>query len=194
MLRVALTAGAAALFAAAIAQDADPALDALGSSGPSELDILSEGAQTDFPDIDAVKARKPLSVTLRALNKVTAKYVDLEINIGETAKYGALELTPRYCDKRPPEEFPETTAFVEIVDKSAKRKSDFKNTDSRAAGDENVPSAVAAEVAPISEKPTLPEGMIFSGWMFNSTPALNGVEHPVYDVWVIDCKTVNVDN
>ncbi len=29
---------------------------------------------------------------------------------------------------------------------------------------------------------------IFSGWMFASSPALNALEHPVYDVWVIDCK------
>lgn len=28
----------------------------------------------------------------------------------------------------------------------------------------------------------------FHGWMFASTPALNSLEHPVYDVWVIDCK------
>ena len=31
---------------------------------------------------------------------------------------------------------------------------------------------------------------IFSGWMFASSPALNALEHPVYDVWVISCKTV----
>lgn len=29
--------------------------------------------------------------------------------------------------------------------------------------------------------------MIFSGWMFASSPALNALEHPVYDVWVTDC-------
>jgi len=29
---------------------------------------------------------------------------------------------------------------------------------------------------------------IFSGWMFASSPALNALEHPVYDVWVTDCK------
>jgi hypothetical protein len=29
---------------------------------------------------------------------------------------------------------------------------------------------------------------LFSGWMFASSPALSAVEHPVYDVWVIDCK------
>lgn len=28
----------------------------------------------------------------------------------------------------------------------------------------------------------------FHGWMFASSPALNPLEHAVYDVWVIDCK------
>ncbi len=29
---------------------------------------------------------------------------------------------------------------------------------------------------------------IFSGWMFAQSPGLNAVEHPVYDVWLINCK------
>ncbi|HEY8066170.1 MAG TPA: DUF2155 domain-containing protein [Methylosinus sp.] len=28
---------------------------------------------------------------------------------------------------------------------------------------------------------------IFSGWMFAASPGLHGVEHPVYDVWLVDC-------
>ena len=28
---------------------------------------------------------------------------------------------------------------------------------------------------------------VFSGWMFASSPALSALEHPVYDIWVIDC-------
>jgi hypothetical protein len=28
---------------------------------------------------------------------------------------------------------------------------------------------------------------IFTGWMFASSPGLNAVEHPIYDVWLIDC-------
>lgn len=28
----------------------------------------------------------------------------------------------------------------------------------------------------------------FTGWMFSSSPALNALEHPVYDVWVIGCR------
>ena len=27
----------------------------------------------------------------------------------------------------------------------------------------------------------------FRGWMFASSPAVSALEHPVYDVWVVDC-------
>jgi hypothetical protein len=29
---------------------------------------------------------------------------------------------------------------------------------------------------------------IFSGWMFAASPGLHGVEHPIYDLWLTDCK------
>lgn len=29
---------------------------------------------------------------------------------------------------------------------------------------------------------------LFRGWMFSSSPGLHGVEHPIYDVWLTDCK------
>jgi hypothetical protein len=29
---------------------------------------------------------------------------------------------------------------------------------------------------------------IFAGWMFAASPGLNAVEHPIYDVWLTDCK------
>lgn len=35
---------------------------------------------------------------------------------------------------------------------------------------------------------------LFSGWMFASSPALSALEHPVYDVWVIDCSTSFTDS
>ena len=38
------------------------------------------------------------------------------------------------------------------------------------------------------------EKWIFSGWMFASSPALSSMDHPVYDVWVLDClKLENAD-
>lgn len=32
---------------------------------------------------------------------------------------------------------------------------------------------------------------IFSGWMFAESPGLNGLEHPVLDVWLVGCKDPN---
>jgi hypothetical protein len=29
---------------------------------------------------------------------------------------------------------------------------------------------------------------IFSGWMYAASPGLHGVEHPIYDIWLVDCK------
>jgi hypothetical protein len=33
---------------------------------------------------------------------------------------------------------------------------------------------------------------IFSGWMYASSPGLNGLEHPLYDVWIISCNNAPV--
>jgi hypothetical protein len=29
---------------------------------------------------------------------------------------------------------------------------------------------------------------IFTGWMFAASPGLHAVEHPIYDVWLTECK------
>lgn len=92
-------------------------------------------------------------VVLRALDKITARVSTIEVPVGETVEFGSLEITARYCDKRPPEQTPESAAFLEVV-----------------------------EVKP-GEEPAAR----FSGWMFASSPALSAMDHPVYDLWVIDC-------
>ncbi|MGC1560374.1 MAG: DUF2155 domain-containing protein [Bradyrhizobium sp.] len=33
---------------------------------------------------------------------------------------------------------------------------------------------------------------IFSGWMFAASPGLHGVEHPIYDIWLTDCKAPDI--
>ncbi len=30
--------------------------------------------------------------------------------------------------------------------------------------------------------------LIFSGWMFSSSPAISALEHPIYDIFLISCK------
>jgi len=29
--------------------------------------------------------------------------------------------------------------------------------------------------------------VIFNGWMFSSNPALSAMEHPIFDIWVLEC-------
>jgi hypothetical protein len=97
---------------------------------------------------------------LQALDKITARVSTIEAPINSTVQFGTLQITARHCDKRPPEETPESAAFLEIV-----------------------------EVKP-DEEPT----ERFTGWMFASSPALSALEHPVYDLWVIDCKNASTSD
>ncbi len=39
-------------------------------------------------------------------------------------------------------------------------------------------------------RPDSPAISVFTGWMFASSPSVSAMEHPVYDVWVIDCRLV----
>ena len=97
---------------------------------------------------------------MQGLDKVTARISSFEAPIGADVKFGALDVVVRRCVKAPPEESPESAAFVEIKE-------------------------VRPEEAP---------RVLFSGWMFASSPALSALEHPVYDVWVKDCLNAKSDS
>jgi len=96
-------------------------------------------------------------VVLRALDKITARVSVVEVPVGETVTFGSLRITARHCDKRPPEEPPESAAFLEVIE----------------------------------VEPGEGETLRFSGWMFASSPALSAMDHPVYDLWVIDCTNAS---
>ena len=49
----------------------------------------------------------------------------------------------------------------------------------------------AAFVQIWEKKPGYEPNWVFSNWMFASSPALSAMEHPVYDIWVIDCKNLD---
>ena len=38
------------------------------------------------------------------------------------------------------------------------------------------------------QRPDQGPRQVFSGWMYASSPGLNGMEHPLYDIWVINCS------
>lgn len=107
-------------------------------------------------------------VKLQSLDKVTARTMTFEAKVGNTVKFGSLYIKIQACAKAPPVEQPESAAFLQIWEM---RKGD-QDTDS----------------ASVTEQPPKEEAQwIFSGWMFASSPALSHMDHPIYDVWVLDC-------
>mgnify|MGYP001600356040 CR=1 FL=1 len=47
----------------------------------------------------------------------------------------------------------------------------------------------AAFIEIVDSPPERRAEVVFTGWMFASSPALSALQHPIYDVWVIGCKT-----
>ena len=61
-------------------------------------------------------------VLLRCLDKITARVSDIEAPLGQTVKFGKLEITARFCQKSPPEDPPESVAFLEITENKSDEK------------------------------------------------------------------------
>jgi hypothetical protein len=95
---------------------------------------------------------------LQGLDKITARVSNFDAPVGAPVHFGTLSIRVRDCEKNPPEETPESAAFVEI--------------------DEMRPGEKVAK-------------RLFSGWMFASSPALSALEHPVYDIVLLDCRAAN---
>lgn len=53
---------------------------------------------------------------------------------------------------------------------------------------EETPEAVAFLEIEDTRVKDVRAAQLFSGWMFASSPALSALEHPTYDVWLLDCK------
>ena len=95
-------------------------------------------------------------LVIQGLDKITARIQTFEVDVGETHKFGVLDIFVERCVFSKPIFKPESLAFIKIKDNSD-RLSEVK----------------------------------FSGWMFASSPALNALENPVYDVSILDCKKVD---
>ena len=95
---------------------------------------------------------------LQLLDKITARISTKSVPVGGGTEFGTLELRVHYCAYRPPEEPPENVAFIMIFDNGYEEK-----------------------------KPKEAQKALFSGWMFASSPAISGLEHPVYDVTLLSC-------
>ena len=124
------------------------------AAGLAALATAFAAAVAPAPGLAQAQQAGPRAVLLQGLDKITARVSTFEAPLGRPVRFGTFEITARACEKTPPEEPPESAAFLEITD-----------------------------VRPDSD----PEPL-FTGWMFASSPAVSAVDHPVYDVWVIDCR------
>jgi hypothetical protein len=112
-------------------------------------------------------------VKLRALDKITGNSTDINAKVGQSLNHGRLKVTVRACYQSSPQDAPEAAAFLEIYS-TAPPKEQKTATD----------ATMHRGAQPIG-----PDGLLFSGWMYASSPGLSALEHPTYDVWVISCST-----
>ena len=91
----------------------------------------------------------------------------------------------QHCEKAPPEDRPETYAFVQISDRGLKSKSE---RDAESELEANLDTGPDASLETDENRDPDVSEYIFSGWMFASSPGLSSLEHSVYDIWVRDCS------
>ena len=129
-----------------------------------QADSSSAPAKSSAPPKPVIPLKRPRYrvAIIQALDKVTAETVRFEVPLNTPVRYKTLIFTVRAC---------ETTA-----------------------NDEDIIDA-AAHVEVVSQ-PKAPEGgsapparPVFKGWMFANSPGLNLLQHPIYDAWLIACKT-----
>lgn len=74
------------------------------------------------PEVVAPKKNLiPEVAVLNALDKISAKVTEIQVTAGQPVRFGTLEITMRTCRSNPPEERPETQAFLEIQEISEKQ-------------------------------------------------------------------------
>ncbi len=156
------------------AEEAPPPADALSGavvippSPPAEAADVEPAPQASASSQSAAKPVVPLkrprytSAVLQALDKVTAQTLRFEVPINKPVRYKSLIFVVRACETTATDEaFTDAAAHVEID----------------------------SQPIPQDGKAPPPARQVYRGWMFANAPGVNLFEHPVYDAWLIACKT-----
>jgi hypothetical protein len=114
------------------------------------------------PPPEPLKRPRYVGAVMQAVDKLTAETLRFETKVGEPVRFKGLILTVRACETTATDEVtPDNVAYLEVQSQPM-----------------NGPGHAAA-----------PPRQVFKGWMFASSPGLHPFEHPIYDVWLIACKT-----
>jgi hypothetical protein len=155
-----------------------PALKPPEAVGPAASPAKAEPADQSDDDRPAPSAPakpaapKPPPVPLKrprfgvaiiqALDKVTAETERFEVPLNTPIRYKTLIFTVQACETTASDEDSiDAVAHVEVISQ---------------------PKAPDGGVAP-------PARQVFKGWMFANAPGVNLLQHPIYDAWLIACKT-----
>ena len=112
---------------------------------------------TDSSDLSKSEKSDTVYINLRALDKITAKTSSIRMAVGDKNFFGSLEIKALKCQLSEENETPDTVAYIQVKDLSAK--------------DNN-------------------QVFLFNGWTFASSPTLQSIDHPIYDLWIISCENI----
>lgn len=126
-------------------------------------DVIASEDEGDTAQDDVELLTQP-AVLLRGLDKITGRSTDIGVATDAQILFGGLRVTVRACHQTPPTEPPESIAYIEIED----------------YGFHVEESDIESEVVDMEKR-------VFNGWMYASSPGINALEHPIYDIWVIRC-------
>jgi hypothetical protein len=141
----------------------------IAPSPPSEAaNVQPDSASDSSNQESSAKPTPPMKrpryqeAVLQALDKVTAETLRFEVPINKPVRYKSLIFVVRACETTAPDEpFSDAAAHVEID----------------------------SQPIPPDGKAPPPARQIFRGWMFANGPGVDPFQHPVYDAWLIACKT-----
>jgi len=126
---------------------------------PREEAVVTQVAQPLEPATPARRQRQPVAI-VEAIDKITAKSMRFEVEVGgRPVRFeNALIITARACEVSAP--------------------------------DELSPDAIGYLEIGLQPRGVLQgeQRQIFRGWMFASSPAVSGLQHPIYDAWIVGCK------
>ncbi|MGQ3675565.1 DUF2155 domain-containing protein [Xanthobacter sp. TB0139] len=86
-----------------------------GAFAPAGSTIVVPNETGDVTVVQPPSVKVPNRIAVFAgLDKITGRITSFDVPIGETAQFGALQVTPRVCYTRPPTETQNITSFSEV--------------------------------------------------------------------------------
>jgi hypothetical protein len=128
--------------------------------GEEEPAVEVPAARADADAAPARRQRRRVAI-VEAIDKITAESMRFEVEVGgrPVRFQRTLIFSARACEvSAPDEQVSDAVAYLEV-------------------------SLQSRGVIQVSEP-----RQIFRGWMFASSPAVSGLQHPIYDAWIVGCK------